>query len=339
LALEILQAAGIRVDVAHNGSQAVGMVGRNPYDGVLMDCQMPVMDGFEATRQIRADGRFAQLPILAMTANAMSGDRELCLASGMSDHIGKPIDITQLFATLARWIKPQNPQAQVQTSAVGAVGMAGAARSGPGAALPAIEGLDLAQAMRRMGGNAKLIRKLMGRFSDTQAGAMERIHAAIAGHDMETATREAHTTKGLAGNIGATQLLAKAGALESALKHGDLDALPPALDAMAAELTRLLNHMAAALGSAPALEQGGAGANLVVDRAVLADELQQLAVLLSDDDSRAGRLVDVLADKLRSVGQGPASAQLQKLIGKYAFEEALEKLQDMAKSLDIAISL
>jgi two-component system sensor histidine kinase/response regulator len=336
LALEILQAAGIRVDVANNGSQAVGMVGRNPYDGVLMDCQMPVMDGFEATRQIRADGRFADLPILAMTANAMSGDRELCLASGMNDHIGKPIDITQLFATLARWIKPQNPPAQVQASALGT---GGGGRSGPGAALPVIEGLDLAQAMRRMGGNAKLIRKLMGRFSETQAGTMERIQAAIAQRDMETATREAHTTKGLAGNIGATRLLAKAGDLEGALKHGDSDALTPALDAMEAELASLLSHMAAALGTAPAQGQVSAAPNLVVDRAVLADELQQLAVLLADDDSRASKLVDVLADQLRSVGQAAASAQLQKLIGKYAFEEALDKLQEMAKSLDIAISL
>ena len=80
------------------------------YDGVLMDCQMPVMDGYEACRRIRQDARFAKLPILAMTANAMSGDKEKCLAAGMNDHIAKPIDVGHLFRTLAQWVKPYQPE-------------------------------------------------------------------------------------------------------------------------------------------------------------------------------------------------------------------------------------
>lgn len=107
LALEILQSAGMRVDVAENGVQAIEKIGQADYDGVLMDCQMPVMDGFEATRKIRQEPRFSDIPILAMTANAMEGDKEKCIASGMNDHISKPIDIAQLFNTLARWIKPK----------------------------------------------------------------------------------------------------------------------------------------------------------------------------------------------------------------------------------------
>ncbi|MEI8095646.1 MAG: response regulator [Spirochaetales bacterium] len=106
LATELLQEAGLQVDVANNGQEAVEMVAKVRYDGVLMDCQMPVMDGFEASRRIRQDARFASLPILAMTANAMAGDKEKCVAAGMNDHIAKPLDVAQMFLTLAQWITP-----------------------------------------------------------------------------------------------------------------------------------------------------------------------------------------------------------------------------------------
>ncbi len=333
LALEILQGAGIRVDVANNGAEAVGQVSRNAYDGVLMDCQMPVMDGFEATRQIRADGRFNDLPILAMTANAMSGDRELCLEAGMNDHIGKPIDVNQLFTSLARWITPKDPQATALDAPEGS-------RPGREGELPSIAGLDLNLAMRRMGGNGKLMRKLIGRFAETQADAMTRIQTAMDRKDLETATREAHTTKGLAGNIGATQLLARAGAVESLFKHAQWDDLPPALEAMAQELTTLLAQIAQALGPAPAPTAGAApvaAPPVAVDRDVLGVELQQLAALLADDDARAAKLVEGIADKLRNVGQGAQGSQIQKLIGKYEFEDALAKLKETAQALDLAL--
>lgn len=109
LAAELLSQAGVLVDVASDGAQGLAMVSRKDYDAVLMDWQMPVMDGFEATRRIRAQPRFARLPILAMTANAMAGDREKCLAVGMNDHIAKPIDANLLLSTLARWISRQAP--------------------------------------------------------------------------------------------------------------------------------------------------------------------------------------------------------------------------------------
>ncbi len=115
LALTLLQSVGMRVDVAVDGVQAIECVNSTVYDGVLMDCQMPEMDGFEATRQIRADPRHADLPILAMTANAMTGDRERCLACGMNDHIPKPLDVAGMFTTIRRWITPgrrSNPAAQ-----------------------------------------------------------------------------------------------------------------------------------------------------------------------------------------------------------------------------------
>ena len=124
VALDILQNAGITVDLANSGAEALERLQHMRYDGVLMDCQMPVMDGYEACRRIRQDARFAKLPILAMTANAMSGDKEKCLAAGMNDHIAKPIDVVQLFRTLAQWIKPYQPeQEEVATAPVDAASL------------------------------------------------------------------------------------------------------------------------------------------------------------------------------------------------------------------------
>jgi len=109
---DILGYEGIRVDLASNGAEAIAMIDKNDYAMVLMDCQMPVMDGFEASRIIRADPRFADLPIIAMTGNVMAEDRKRCLANGMTDHICKPIDWEQFFPTLARWVKPAVPALQ-----------------------------------------------------------------------------------------------------------------------------------------------------------------------------------------------------------------------------------
>ncbi len=126
LAAELLTQAGVRVDVASDGAQGLAMVSRKNYDAVLMDWQMPVMDGFEATRRIRAQPRFASLPILAMTANAMAGDREKCLTAGMNDHIAKPIDVNVLLSTLARWLSPRPPaDALAPAGAAGTVAPSG----------------------------------------------------------------------------------------------------------------------------------------------------------------------------------------------------------------------
>jgi two-component system sensor histidine kinase/response regulator len=154
---------------------------------------------------------------------------------------------------------------------------------------------------------------------------------------METATREAHTVKGLAGNIGATQLLALAGSVEGLLRHGTLDALPAALLAMAQELDLILSQMASAMGPSTTAADTAA-TPLMVDRAVLASDLQELAALLADDDSRAAKVADSIAEKLRAVGQGVASMQLQKRIAKYEFEEALDALKEAARALDIPLS-
>lgn len=214
VALDILVEVGIRVDVANNGAEAVEKVLQADYDGVLMDCQMPVMDGFDATRKIRVDTRFTHLPILAMTANAMAGDKEKCIECGMNDHIAKPVDIGRLFISLGCWIRPK----AVASESGAESNIAKAVKDDE---VPYIVGLETDKALKRVGGSAKLLRKLLNRFSETQADAMTRIKTAVENNDTEIATPvKRHTVKGLAGNIGALKMAKCAGLVRVHVETG-----------------------------------------------------------------------------------------------------------------------
>ena len=355
VAMEILQEASLRVDVANNGLEAVEMVGKFAYDGVLMDCQMPVMDGFEATRTIRRDARFAQLPILAMTANAMAGDKDRCVECGMNDHIAKPIDVAQLFMTLAKWVKPKAiaPQPLVAGLAASAPASVLAAVSAPAptaAAVPSVPrsdgmpdigGLDLDGALNRMGGSTKLLRKMISRFCETQAGAMDRIRAAIDNNDVESAAREAHTVKGLAGNIGATAMAARAAVVEEVLNQGQNHAMVPALDAMAAELDSLIARIEGVIG-APATAKvalaSAAAVPLDAERkAALANALSQLNALLNDGDSDAGLYVDQVVELLGRHGESVRARHMKEDVDNCDFDSAVQRLRDIALTLEVGL--
>jgi two-component system sensor histidine kinase/response regulator len=334
VALEILQEAGLIVDVANNGAEAVEKVAQASYDGVLMDCQMPVMDGFEATRTIRRDARFAKLPILAMTANAMSGDKEKCIAAGMNDHIAKPIDVAQLFQTMAQWIKPQSAQAQEELK------MAPPDQEAPQAThaedVPEIPGLDLKSALARVGGSVKLLRKLIGRFAETQSDAIARIKTAMENNDADTATREAHTVKGLAGNIGATPLADRAALVEGMLKRGETQGLAAALDAMESELQSVLDRIGNAMGAPEQVTVAAMSAESI-NRDALKADLGRLHAMLADGDSEATDMAEKLADRLNSLGQQQATRELLKQVADYDFDTAQERVKGIAQALDIAL--
>ena len=333
LALEILQEAGLKVDVANNGAEAVEKVSQANYDGVLMDCQMPVMDGFEATRKIRQDARFANLPILAMTANAMAGDKEKCVESGMNDHIAKPIDVTQLFLTLAKWLKPKQTGGAATATPINA-----ASKNVRSEGVPDVEGLDIKTALGRVGGSVKLLRKLIHRFRETQLDVMTRIKSAMESSDVETAVREAHTVKGLAGNIGATLMAERAALVEGMLKRGETDHLAEALHAMEAELASQLTKISATMGEPEEVQSIPTNASPInVDKNALGEELRQLAALLADLDSSSGATAERLAVQLSALGQGNAARELVKLVAEFEFDTALERLQETARALDITL--
>ncbi len=213
----LLRVAQVEMRLAVHGQQALDILraeGPEAFDLVLMDVQMPVMGGYEATQRIRQMPGFEDLPVIAMTAHAMTGDREECLASGMNDYVSKPVDAELFYATLARWYRRR--QEWRKSEGVSEID-GGANASGP--ALPRhIEGLDVARALENLARDETLLRSIMQKFVQGQQDVIERIEQARREGDEEQAIRLAHTLKGLAGSIGAVELQRQAEELERALR-------------------------------------------------------------------------------------------------------------------------
>jgi two-component system, sensor histidine kinase and response regulator len=218
VARELLEDAGLVVEVAENGQAALEMVQHAFYDLVFMDMQMPVMDGITATREIRKIGWLGRLPIVAMTANAMEQDRRRCIDAGMNDAVIKPIDPNDLWDTLLRWIHLGDP-APAGTSQASVDQPAAAPASGAPAFRWEIAGLDTDLGLSRMLGKQGLYLAMLRRYVAGQKDVCARIHEALAMGDMPTAERLAHTTKGVSGNIGATAIQNLAAALEQSLRE------------------------------------------------------------------------------------------------------------------------
>ncbi|KQV96532.1 response regulator [Pelomonas sp. Root1237] len=235
LAAELLGRIGIAVDMACNGREALERLATHDYDAVLMDCQMPEMDGFEATQRLRQQPRWQDLPIIAMTANAMLGDREKALAAGMSDHVAKPINVAHLYATLARWVRPRAPL-------VGTVVSEGTAAA---AALPT-PGIDMAGALGRLGGDAALLRRALGGFAEKYRSFEQDFDAARNAGDAAAGRRLAHDLQSLAGTFGMDGLREAALRLERACIAGIHGA---AVDAALDEVIAALAPAISASGS------------------------------------------------------------------------------------------
>ena len=206
LALAVLGKAGIKTTLASHGREALDILAQDPnFDAILMDCQMPVMDGYTAAREIRKNPALCNLPIIAMTANTMVGDREKALDAGMNDHIAKPVDLVQMFETLSQWITP--PSEQTEPSTVS---------TDNGSELPGIDtGKGLATAL----GEPDLYQRLLIRFRDSQEDFPQRFQAAYDANQMDTMIRESHTLSSTAGHVGACALQQSAADLEQALRR------------------------------------------------------------------------------------------------------------------------
>ena len=232
VAQELLSRLGIELEIAENGRIAVEMVRDNPgrYAAILMDMQMPEMDGLEATRLLRADRTLAHLPIIAMTANAMRRELEACTAAGMNDHITKPIDRKALLQTLRRWLPA--PQEHRTDTDLGASKTAAAFSPEPVAAVPdgspRLEGIDVAGSLARLGLEFETLRRMLVRFADSQGATIDALRAAVASGDSAAAAKHAHAIAGASGNLGAEGLHAAAKALERAGRAEKRESRPSA---------------------------------------------------------------------------------------------------------------
>ncbi len=219
VATELLESAGAIVTVANHGGEAVKILTAGDqapeFDVVFMDLQMPEMDGFTATKLLRSDPRLQKFPIIAMTAHALVEERQRCLDAGMNDHVSKPIDPDNLFATLLRWVKPRPKQAVDSRASVSNI-------KAPGeVVLPEIAGVNVADGLNRVAGNRRLYRDLLGQFAAKQGDAADQISTALETGDVKLAERVAHTVKGVAGNLGITEIQSVAQKLEKALRDGE----------------------------------------------------------------------------------------------------------------------
>jgi PAS domain S-box-containing protein len=320
LAMELLGQAGMQVVLAQNGQEAVDLLARDArFDGVLMDCQMPVMDGYTATREIRQTLGLANLPILAMTANAMAGDREKVLAAGMNDHIGKPLQIGPMFATIARWCCPTRPVSEPAPPVV---------EDADDASMPigldTLPGIDARAGMAGTLNNAALYRRLLASFSRSNRDFANAFRSSWP-DDAQLAVRMAHTLKGTAGTIGANAVQRAAAELERACRDADARAEVGALLAdVERELHTVLDGLKA-LGDASDAPAEIAGPATLQPRLPLA-EVEHLKVLLANSDADALPLMAELSKLARGTQWQATFDAASRDLDAFLFDEALERL-------------
>ena len=243
VAREILENAGLVVTVAGNGNEALQRLINESFDAVLMDLQMPELDGLEATRLIRQDRALATLPVIAMTAHAMSGDKERCLAAGMSDYTAKPIDPDALFAVLEKWLGAKDSASGEATSS-GTTATPSAAQEKPWP--DSLPGLDLAMGLRRLGDNRKLYVKLLAQVVSVFSEHERDIRVALLAGNIATAQQLVHGLKGVAGNVSANAVQHAAKELEQALHDSDFGD-SAAVEAASATLSQTILTVAASM--------------------------------------------------------------------------------------------
>jgi signal transduction histidine kinase/DNA-binding response OmpR family regulator/HPt (histidine-containing phosphotransfer) domain-containing protein/HAMP domain-containing protein len=345
IAIELLEAVGLGVDIANNGQEALDRLTAAdplPWSLVLMDLQMPVMDGHQATLAIRRQPRFATLPILAMTAHAMAEERERCLAEGMNDHLTKPIDPEALYKALVRWCPVPTAPGLGSASAppaAGALPLTGMAGSDPPAVprtdnpLPAaIAGLDLAAGLSRVANKPLIYLKLLRMFESDHAQAASVVRQALASGDRELALRTLHSMKGVAGNIGATAVSEAARDLETLVAdRGDAAAIETALAAFEDRLGRQVASLRAALASGPASAPAGKAPAAATQfdparLAALRPTLETLREQVAQSDAGAGDTLETLLDPLRAAVPGDQLQALERSIDRYDFDRAQELL-------------
>jgi two-component system sensor histidine kinase/response regulator len=325
LAVELLESHGLRVSVVENGQEALDALDREEFDGVLMDCQMPVMDGYEATREIRKQPRFQSLPVIAMTANAMAGDKEKVLEAGMNDHIAKPIDEKVMILTMSKWITTsQDPIESAVIAKTDQVSGSGHTDTPELEPFPNLPGIDTKAGLKIAQGKHKLYRRLLDKFRSGHADFVAEFSAARSAKDADRSKLLAHSLKGVAANIGAKGIQQAAQALESAcaekLAGKETDKLLRALDK---QLSTVIEGLTVQFTPASGEEEHQAAAGQEI---VSVEQRDRLRDLLVTSDLRSTSLVEELLEQPLDPARHKLLKELSELVDNFRFAEAVATL-------------
>ena len=335
VASELLRAQGASVTLANNGQEGVDAVltANPPFDVVLMDLQMPVMDGLTAARTIRSHARWGGLPIIAMTANAMASDREACLEAGMNDHVAKPFDLNDLVKTLVdhtHW----TPRGEVPVGTPAEVPPAGGNRNLLGQIWPS--GVDVEAALNRMGGNAGLLQRSIAAFLRYAEVLPERVRGWLDSHSLADVRREMHSVKGVAASLGVAEVATLAGVAEKlATDTADASTVGGACDRVFAVLMPMLpilQDISQRLGPVPSQgglsDSDGGGAMAGPGKARLVASLRELLTALQASDMCA---MEMHATLRQTVGDGEAQAMapLDAAMADLEFEAAAVECEQL----------
>ena len=330
VATEILGSAGARVEIANNGKEAIEAIAVTTYDLVLMDLQMPVMGGYEATKLIRADRKNQNLPIIAMTAHAMQGVEAECKAAGMNDYVSKPIDPRNLFSTILKWVKPRPGAGSADAGS--AQHKAGTAAAEP--MLPeSIPGVDIDEGLARVGGNRKLYLKLLNDFAGNYQLNAAAIRTAISEQRMDEARRLAHTLKGVSGNISAKGVFALSEQVEKTLSLESISDCGALLDQLDMEIRAIVDSLdVVQVDRQPEV----AGGDEEMDMAKVTPILLEAAQLIWTDDIEAEAAIRKLKQALGTRFTIEIE-EIARSVDGFDFDAAKRPLQRIANELDIRL--
>jgi PAS domain S-box-containing protein len=333
IAVELLQDAGATVEVAKNGREAVeklfsGSEIPPPYDLVLMDLQMPEMDGYQATRKIRSDPRFTRFPIIAMTAHATLEERQRCLDAGMDDHVAKPIDPSLLFDTLEKYYVPVASEGLASEAPASKPIDPGAERTEE---IPLLAGLDIQDGLSRVAGNRGLYLKLLRQFAEQQDSVADRIEEALRAGDREVAERLAHTVKGVAGNLGAHEVQRVAGAFEKAISsHSPAGETNPIREEFETVLKDFLDRLREALPQRVDRASQPTG-EFTIDPERARQVLIEMLSHLNQFDPAAADCLETNREYFQVLLGEEAFAGFEQEVNNYSFAEAISRLELPAK--------
>ena len=324
LAIDLLSNAGMTVVIANNGQEALDILAYDKrFDGILMDCQMPVLDGYSATREIRKNPALDNLPIIAMTANTMAGDREKVIAAGMVDHIAKPLNLSDMFATLSKWIHPLASRGG--SPVIEALPTSSGAESGHWHT--ALLGIDIETGLTRTRGDEAFFKRLLIMFRDANRNFGNDFKAACTAGDFTVPERLAHTLKGSAGTVCAQGLYLAAGKLEEIVhQRGSATEIERVLSAVLAELSPVITTLEV-LGEATRRGVAQRGDRPVIDRVRLQEVTAQLETLLNCGDPGASDLVDEHVNLIEMAYPGHCR-KMREAIHAFDFEVAQNVLKD-----------